>query len=51
MQRIEQHACFGGTQEVWQHASSTLDCPMKFAVYLPPQAERGHARCCTGCRG
>ncbi|GAB2622640.1 S-formylglutathione hydrolase [Novilysobacter erysipheiresistens] len=41
MQRIENHACFGGQQQVWQHASSTLDCTMKFAVYLPPQAERG----------
>ena len=38
MQRLESHACFGGRQEVWQHASSTLDCTMRFAVYLPPQA-------------
>ncbi|MDQ3618145.1 MAG: S-formylglutathione hydrolase [Pseudomonadota bacterium] len=43
MQRIENHACFNGRQQVWQHASSTLDCTMKFAVYLPPQAE--HAPC------
>jgi S-formylglutathione hydrolase len=41
MQRIEQHACFGGTQEVWQHPSSTLDCQMRFGIYLPPQAARG----------
>jgi len=41
MQRIESHASFGGQQQVWQHASSTLDCTMRFAVYLPPQAERG----------
>ncbi|MEG3192525.1 S-formylglutathione hydrolase [Lysobacter sp. D1-1-M9] len=41
MQRIEQHACFGGRQQVWQHASSALGCDMKFAVYLPPQAEGG----------
>jgi len=41
MQRIENHVSFGGQQQVWQHASSTLDCTMKFAVYLPPQAERG----------
>jgi S-formylglutathione hydrolase len=38
MQRIEQHACFGGSQEVWQHGSDTLGCTMKFGVYLPPQA-------------
>jgi len=42
MQRIEHHACFGGRQEVWKHHSSVLDCTMKFAVYLPPQA--GHGR-------
>ena len=41
MQRIEQHACFGGQQEVWQHTSSTLGCEMRFAVYLPPQARPG----------
>lgn len=43
MQRIEQHACFGGSQEVWRHASHTLGCDMKFAVYLPPAALRGEA--------
>ena len=38
MQRIEQHACFGGSQEVWQHTATTLGCEMKFAVYLPQAA-------------
>lgn len=38
MQRIESHACFDGRQEVWQHESSVLDCTMRYAVYLPPQA-------------
>ena len=38
MDRLESHACFGGRQEVWQHASSTLACTMRLAVYLPPQA-------------
>lgn len=41
MQRIEQHASFGGRQEVWKHASQTLDCEMKVAVYLPERALRG----------
>lgn len=40
MRRIQSHACFNGRQEVWEHASATLDCPMRFAVYLPPQAAR-----------
>jgi S-formylglutathione hydrolase len=43
MERIEQHASFGGRQEVWKHASATLGCEMKFAVYLPPAALRGEA--------
>lgn len=38
MERIERHACFGGWQEVWQHASATLGCTVNFAVYLPPAA-------------
>lgn len=41
MERIEQHASFGGRQEVWQHASATLGCQMRFAVYLPPAALAG----------
>lgn len=40
MERLESHACFGGRQEVWRHASSALGCDMRFAVFLPPQAER-----------
>lgn len=39
MERIEQHASFGGTQEVWKHASETTQCEMRFGVYLPPQAK------------
>ncbi len=39
MQRIEQHTCFGGNQEVWTHASAALGCEMKLGIYLPPQAE------------
>ncbi len=38
MERIEQHASFGGRQEVWQHDSATLGCAMRFGVYLPPAA-------------
>jgi len=39
MKRIEHRACFGGSQDVYEHASSSLGCTMRFAVYLPPQAE------------
>ncbi len=44
MERTEHHASFGGRQEVWTHASSTLACDMKLGVYLPPAALAGE-RC------
>ena len=33
-------ACFGGWQEVWAHAPTSLGCDMRFGVYLPPQAQQ-----------
>ncbi|EPI5312846.1 TPA: S-formylglutathione hydrolase [Proteus mirabilis] len=39
MNNIERHACFGGWQEVYQHTSTTLNCEMKFAIYLPPMED------------
>jgi len=44
MERVESHASFGGLQEVWKHASSTLGCEMRFGIYLPPAALCGE-RC------
>lgn len=44
MKRIEQHACFGGHQEVWQHTSSSTGTQMKLGVFLPPAALAGE--CC-----
>ena len=41
MERIEHRACFGGWQDVYEHASATLGCTMRFAIYLPPQAADG----------
>ncbi len=41
MERIETHAHFGGTQEVWQHTSTTLGGDARVGVYLPPQAAAG----------
>ncbi len=43
MKRIENRASFAGRQEVWEHASTTLDCPMNVGVYIPAQA---HTRPC-----
>jgi S-formylglutathione hydrolase len=37
--RLNQHACFGGTAGFYSHPSTTCKGDMKFAVYLPPQAQ------------
>lgn len=42
---IENVSCnrmFGGWNKQYRHASSSLDCDMRFAIYLPPQASNGH---------
>ncbi|WP_322056384.1 S-formylglutathione hydrolase [Paraburkholderia sp. J63] len=41
MERIEHHVSFGGSQEVWKHNSTTVNCEMNFGVFLPEQALRG----------
>lgn len=38
MEKIAQNCCFDGQQMIYQHDSSLLNCRMKFAIYLPPQA-------------
>ncbi len=38
---LSTHACFGGAQRYYQHHSREIGLPMKFAVYLPPQALAG----------
>ncbi|MEZ4468764.1 MAG: S-formylglutathione hydrolase [bacterium] len=38
MERVERRASHGGTQEVWTHASTAVGGPMRFGIYLPPQA-------------
>jgi S-formylglutathione hydrolase len=38
---LEEHRCHGGVQGVYRHDSSATQCPMEFAVYVPPQAEHG----------
>ena len=38
LELLSEHACFGGVQRFYQHASSVIGLPMKFSVYLPPQA-------------
>ena len=43
MRIVEQRACFGGSQQVWSHASSSLGCEMRFGVFLPRAALEGRA--------
>ena len=38
---ISEHACFGGVQRFYKHDSRETGGPMKFSVYLPPQARGG----------
>ena len=38
---LEEHRCFDGVQGFHEHASSSAGLPMRFGVYLPPQAAQG----------
>jgi S-formylglutathione hydrolase len=41
IQLVSEHACFGGVQQFYKHDSRETRGPMKFSVYLPPQAKAG----------
>ncbi len=41
LELLGSHACFGGAQRFYRHASREIGLPMKFSVYLPPQALGG----------
>lgn len=41
MQALSEHGCFGGTQGFYKHDSAAIGLPMKFGVYVPPQAAQG----------
>lgn len=38
---LSEHACFGGVQGFYQHDSALIGLPMKFGVFVPPQARQG----------
>ena len=38
---LSEHRCFGGVQGFYRHASTEIGLPMRFGVFMPPQAERG----------
>lgn len=39
MEMLEEHRCYGGWQQRWQHHSTTLNCPMTFSLFLPPDGK------------
>lgn len=41
---LGEHGCFGGVQRFYEHDAHEIGLPMRFAVYLPPQALAGQ-RC------
>ncbi|MEK8028279.1 S-formylglutathione hydrolase [Pseudaquabacterium rugosum] len=41
LELISEHACFGGVQRFYKHASREIGLPMRFALFLPPQARAG----------
>jgi len=42
LELISEQRCFGGTQGFYRHRSEATGTPMRFAVYVPPQAADGH---------
>ena len=38
IENISSNKCFGGWHKQYQHQSDVLNCAMRFAIYLPPQA-------------
>jgi len=39
MEQLASNKIFGGQQQQFKHASTTLNCDMVFSIFLPPQAE------------
>jgi len=41
IENLSSNKSFGGWHKQYRHTSSSLNCSMRFAVYLPPQASNG----------
>nr|WP_315597121.1 S-formylglutathione hydrolase [uncultured Cupriavidus sp.] len=44
MELLSEHGCHGGVQRFYQHQSAAIGLPMRFSVYLPPQALKADAQ-------
>jgi len=38
LELLSEHACFGGVQRFYRHASAAIGLPMRFSVFIPPAA-------------
>ena len=38
MELLSEHGCHGGVQRFYRHQSSAIGLPMRFSIFLPPQA-------------
>jgi S-formylglutathione hydrolase len=41
MELVSENRSFGGSQRTYKHRSNACSCDMQFAVFVPPQADRG----------
>jgi S-formylglutathione hydrolase len=41
LELLSEHGCFGGVQRFYQHKAREIGLPMRFALFLPPQALAG----------
>ena len=41
LELISEHACFGGVQRFYRHASREIGLPMRFSVFMPAQSAQG----------
>ncbi len=41
LETLSEHRCFGGVQGFYRHESASTGLPMRFGVFLPPQATKG----------
>ncbi|WP_050477590.1 S-formylglutathione hydrolase [Herbaspirillum rhizosphaerae] len=41
LELLSEHGCFGGVQGFYKHESQEIGLPMRFSVFVPPQAKQG----------
>jgi S-formylglutathione hydrolase len=42
LHHLNSNKCFNGWQKRYEHASATLNCTMRFSIFLPPGADARH---------